>query len=151
MKSIYLSDVRADLMVKSSRCRKPHQRDRVWHYWGKLHHRSTAPPLHPSWSCCHLPWVAAWRAFTLLNAAHMLLHLSPYWPPLPALPDWPRLSSIIRRRIGLASGSVVRRRSGSDLGLLPSHRHHTPQRAGGGIKFPKTNRWVFSSAVKSST
>lgn len=47
MKSIYLSDVRADLMVKSSRCRKPHQRDRVWHYWGKLHHRSTCSPAPP--------------------------------------------------------------------------------------------------------
>lgn len=92
----------------------------------------------PSWSRCHLPWVAVWRAFTLLNAVHMLLHLSPHWPLLPALPDWLRLSSIICCWIG--PGIRINGETEEWPWTHLSHQKQTPYRVEGGIKFH--NLWM---------
>lgn len=100
----------------------------------------------PSWSRCHLPWVAVWRAFTLLNACSYICHrigLS----CTRCLIGWGCHQSYAAE-LGLAFGSMVR--LGSDLGLISpiKSKLHIVWKVG---LNSTTYGWVFMRALKSST
>lgn len=111
---------------------------------GKLHF-----PPRPGSAVIHLesPYD---EPYIIKRGAHMLLHLSPYIGLfcLSYLIGWGCHQSRAAES-SLALRSVARQKTGSDLGLIPPiqiklHRGWKAELN------PKTNRWVFMSAVKSS-